>query len=113
LAELIATATEGFPRNPDHCLWTCGLLTQNPVLFGMPPATVTHEECEAFGAERCRYLVTWEDGESDADAARSELVDSLRWPNHRPRRRRDSRSPVPARSPHQPRRRDALPPQGL
>jgi diguanylate cyclase (GGDEF)-like protein len=77
-AELIATATEGFPRNPDHCSWTCGLLTQNPVLFGMPAATVTHDECQAFGAERCRYLVTWEVPDDDAGAHRSELVDSLR-----------------------------------
>jgi diguanylate cyclase (GGDEF)-like protein len=77
-AELIATATEGFTRNADHCAWTCGLLTQNPVLFGMPPATVTHTECQAFGAERCRYLVTWEVGATEADAQRSELVDSLR-----------------------------------
>jgi diguanylate cyclase (GGDEF)-like protein len=76
-AELIATAAEGFPRNPDHCAWTCGLLTQNPVLFGMPPATVTHDECEAFGAERCRYLVTWEVGNSNPDHTPSEIVDSL------------------------------------
>jgi diguanylate cyclase (GGDEF)-like protein len=77
-AELIATATAGFRRNPDHCAWTCGLLTQNPVLFGMPPATVTHEECQAFGAERCRYLVTWEVGDADAGVTDSELVGSLR-----------------------------------
>jgi diguanylate cyclase (GGDEF)-like protein len=77
-AELIATSAEGFPRNADHCAWTCGLLTQNPVLFGMPPATVTHEECEAFGASRCRYLVTWDVPDSDAETGRSEMVDSLR-----------------------------------
>jgi diguanylate cyclase (GGDEF)-like protein len=77
-AELIATAAEGFARNADHCAWTCGLLTQNPVLFGRPPATVTHEECEAYGAERCRYIVRWEVDESDGDIAGSEVVDSLR-----------------------------------
>jgi GAF domain-containing protein len=77
-AELIATASPGFRRSPEHCAWTCGLLTQNPVLFGMPPATVRHEECQAYGAPCCRYHVAWDIGDSETAGARSEMVDSLR-----------------------------------
>jgi diguanylate cyclase (GGDEF)-like protein len=59
-AEIIATAADGFPRSADHCAWTCGLLTQPAILFGLPPAEVEHEECAVHGAPHCRYRVTWE-----------------------------------------------------
>ena len=58
-AEIIAVAAEGFPRDADHCAWTCGLLTQPTILFGLPPASVEHDECAALGAPHCRYRVTW------------------------------------------------------
>jgi diguanylate cyclase (GGDEF)-like protein len=58
-AVLEARSVPGFPRSIDHCAWTCGLLTQPTVLFGLPPATVAHEQCEALGAESCRYTITW------------------------------------------------------
>jgi diguanylate cyclase (GGDEF)-like protein len=58
-AEIVANAIDGFPRTPDHCAYTSGLLTQTTVLFGLPPATVRHDECAAFGAEQCRYHITW------------------------------------------------------
>ncbi len=37
-AEVVATASEGFPRSVEHCAWTCGLLTCPPALFGLSPA---------------------------------------------------------------------------
>jgi diguanylate cyclase (GGDEF)-like protein len=58
-AEIVARVVDGFPRNADHCAWTCGLLTQPTVLFGLAPATVEHEQCEALGGDVCRYRITW------------------------------------------------------
>jgi diguanylate cyclase (GGDEF)-like protein len=65
-AEIVAEAVEGFPRSAEHCAWTCGLLTCTTSLFGLPPASVEHEECQAKGADRCVYHVRWGDPE-DAD----------------------------------------------
>jgi diguanylate cyclase (GGDEF)-like protein len=70
-AEVVAVAGEGFPRSVEHCEWTCGLLTCPPALFGLRPAVVEHEECQAMGAGRCVYHIRWEgvgEGESRADA---------------------------------------------
>lgn len=58
-ADIVAVAVEGFDRSPEHCAWTCGLLSQPTVLFGLPPAKVEHERCAAFGAPACEYRVTW------------------------------------------------------
>jgi diguanylate cyclase (GGDEF)-like protein len=58
-AEITAVAVDGFPRDADHCAWTCGLLTQPTILFGLPPASVEHDQCAALGAPHCRYRVTW------------------------------------------------------
>ncbi len=59
-AQVIATATDGFPRSIEHCSWTCGLMTCMPRLFGLGPAVIQHEECQAMGAPRCVYHVRWE-----------------------------------------------------
>ena len=65
-AELVSTAAPGFRRDADHCAWTCGLLSQPTILFGLPPATVHHERCAAYGAPACEYRVTWPiDGAGD------------------------------------------------
>src|SRR6185437_7139662 len=58
-----------FPRSIEHCAWTSGLLTCPPVLFGLTPGVVEHEECQAMGAERCVYRVTWEPTLSAPDAS--------------------------------------------
>ena len=72
-AVLEARACAGFARSAYHCAWTAGLLTQTPVLFGLPPSTVIHEECAALGAAACRYTITWgtsgEHAGAEADAA--------------------------------------------
>jgi diguanylate cyclase (GGDEF)-like protein len=78
-AKIIATAAPGFPRAADHCAWTCGLLSQPTILFGLPPATVHHEACAAYGAPVCEYLVTWlvetdgAGGESSDETLRGQL----------------------------------------
>ncbi len=59
---------EGFPRNRHHCAWTEGLFTQVPILFGLPAATVEHNQCAVLGASDCIYRVTWDVGSED-DAA--------------------------------------------
>jgi diguanylate cyclase (GGDEF)-like protein len=77
-AEIVATAAPGFPRHPDHCAWTQGLLSQPTVLFGLPPATVEHEECAALGAPDCRYRITWPADPSAGAAPSAEQFDALR-----------------------------------
>ncbi len=77
-AEITATAVEGFPRDPDHCAWTCGLLACTTVLFGLPPAIVEHEECAALGAPRCLYRVIWDAEGAKARADSSDQVLALR-----------------------------------
>jgi diguanylate cyclase (GGDEF)-like protein len=76
-AELVSTAAPGFPRDPDHCAWTCGLLSQPTILFGLPPATVHHERCAAHGAPRCEYRVTWAVHGGDPLAGSTEEIQSL------------------------------------
>jgi diguanylate cyclase (GGDEF)-like protein len=75
-AELTSTAAPGFPRSDDHCAWTCGLLSQPTILFGLPPATVHHEHCAAYGALVCEYRVTWPVGAS-RHGAESEQIAAL------------------------------------
>ena len=77
-ARIHAVAVEGFPRDPSHCAWTCGLLSQPTVLFGLPPATVEHEVCAAFGAPSCEYRVTWAADEADASSEPSVQIQHLR-----------------------------------
>jgi diguanylate cyclase (GGDEF)-like protein len=69
-AEIRAFANPGFTRHRRHCEWTAGLLTQATLLFGLPPATVDEEACQADGAPTCRYRVTWEPADGhDVDPA--------------------------------------------
>ena len=76
--EIVATGLPDYPRSADHCAWTCGLMTQPPVLFDLPPATVTHERCAAFGAPACVYRVTWHTAEAGQAPAPSQQVEALR-----------------------------------
>jgi diguanylate cyclase (GGDEF)-like protein len=86
LAEIVSTPAKEFPRLPEHCAWTCGLLTQAPVLFGLPPAKVQHEECAAYGASACQYRITWDvdalptepGGAGETAAALREQLEAMR-----------------------------------
>jgi diguanylate cyclase (GGDEF)-like protein len=77
-AEIVSTSIPGFSRSADHCAWTCGLLSQPPILFGLPAATVTHECCAAFGAPTCVYRVNWDIGDAAKGVAPSEQLETLR-----------------------------------
>jgi diguanylate cyclase (GGDEF)-like protein len=77
-AEVSATAADGFPRSVEHCAWTCGLLTCTPALFGLAPGVVEHEECQALGAPRCVYRISWDPAPETADDASSGEVVALR-----------------------------------
>jgi diguanylate cyclase (GGDEF)-like protein len=50
----------GFARTVSHCDWAKGLLSQPTVLFGLPPAVVEESECQARGADACRYEISWD-----------------------------------------------------
>ena len=77
-AEIVAVPAPGFIRAADHCAWTCGLLSQPTILFGLPAAHVEHERCAAFGAPACEYRVTWEAEAARDSSESSEQIDQLR-----------------------------------
>jgi diguanylate cyclase (GGDEF)-like protein len=62
-----AVAREGFTRRRAHCDWTTGLLSGPPLLFGLPPAAVEEVECQARGAARCLYSISWDAALAEAD----------------------------------------------
>ena len=66
-AEVRAVAVHGFPRHRHHCEWTIGLLTLTTALFGLKPARVEHPACQAAGAPDCRYHVSWENADVEAE----------------------------------------------
>ena len=76
-AEIRAMANEGFERSAEHCAWTCGLLSQPTLLFGLAPATVEHLRCAAFGAPACEYRVTWSADEARSGSESSQQIEML------------------------------------
>jgi diguanylate cyclase (GGDEF)-like protein len=77
-ADIVAAPAPGFHRHSDHCAWTCGLMTQTTVLFGLPPAKVEHHRCAAFGAPVCEYRITWAAQEAGTGSDSSEQIEQLR-----------------------------------
>jgi diguanylate cyclase (GGDEF)-like protein len=59
-AEIAVSAVPGYQRSVHLCEWVVGLLSQPPVVFGLPAAAVAHDACAAFGAPECRYAVSWQ-----------------------------------------------------
>lgn len=49
----------GYLPSRYDCDYTIGLLSQIPVLFGLPKAAVAHDSCQVRGAAECRYELTW------------------------------------------------------
>jgi diguanylate cyclase (GGDEF)-like protein len=76
-AHIRAVPVAGFERSPDHCAWTGGLLSQPAMLFGLPPATVEHECCAAYGAPACEYRVTWSAEQARSSSESSEQIEVL------------------------------------
>ncbi len=72
-AVLSAEALPGFPRAPEHCAWTEGLLAAAPILYGLDHATVEHDECAALGADRCIYRISWSNEPHHRDGGGQEL----------------------------------------
>ncbi len=66
------------------CDYTAGLLTQVPVLFGRPPASVEHPRCQVHGAAECEYQLKWQRRNGrlrlhrDRSVAAEALLDRLR-----------------------------------
>ncbi|MGH2866065.1 MAG: diguanylate cyclase domain-containing protein [Solirubrobacteraceae bacterium] len=77
-ADIVAVPAPGFSRAADHCDWTCGLLSQPAMLFGLPAATVEHERCAAFGAPACEYRVTWSAEQARSMSESPEQIRQLR-----------------------------------
>lgn len=50
---------EGYRPHRMDCDYTAGLLSQIPVVFGLPVATVLHDECQLRGAPACVYHLRW------------------------------------------------------
>jgi diguanylate cyclase (GGDEF)-like protein len=76
-AVIRAQARPGFERHPLLCDWTAGLLSQPPVLFGLPPGKVVEACCEPRGDDHCLYTVTWDADRAAKAADPHELVTAL------------------------------------
>jgi diguanylate cyclase (GGDEF)-like protein len=50
---------EGHVPSRHDCNYTQGILSQVTVLFGRPPAMITHGQCQVDGADECVYVVRW------------------------------------------------------
>src|SRR3954453_5702506 len=50
--------------HPGDCDLNIGYLSAAPVLFGLPPARVSHPVCARDGGDTCVYDIRWEDGAS-------------------------------------------------
>ena len=66
-AVIRAKARPGFERHRHLCDFTAGMMSQPPVLFGLPPAIVEESRCELRGDDHCLYVATW-DAERAASA---------------------------------------------
>jgi diguanylate cyclase (GGDEF)-like protein len=50
---------DGYQPHRMDCDYTAGLMSQIPVVFGLPAATVLHDECQVRGAPACVYHLRW------------------------------------------------------
>jgi diguanylate cyclase (GGDEF)-like protein len=76
-AVIRARARNSSTRHPHMCDWTRGLLSQPPVLFGLPPADVEETECAARGGDYCCYTITWDAEQAATAADPQELITAL------------------------------------
>ena len=69
---------DGRRPSPFDCDYTRGLLVQAPAVFGLPPAVVSHQQCQVRGADTCRYEVKWRPARSRwrRGAARDGVLES-------------------------------------
>lgn len=57
---VIYRVRDEYPLSRHDCDYTFGLLTQVPVLFGLPPATIDHGRCQVRGDTECVYRLRWQ-----------------------------------------------------
>jgi len=72
-----AYSRPGYARPRHMCNWTAGMLSQNTVLFGLPPGAVTESECQVDGAPHCTYTVTWDAALAEGAADPQQLITAL------------------------------------
>ena len=77
LAVVRAKARPGFTRHRHLCDWTQGMMSQPPVLFGLPPAEVDESACEVRGDDHCLYTVRWDADRAARAVDPQELVTTL------------------------------------
>ena len=58
-ATLRYTLHDGYEHSRLDCRYAQGLIGSVPEIFGLPPATVQHHECESDGAAACVYELRW------------------------------------------------------
>jgi diguanylate cyclase (GGDEF)-like protein len=51
---------DGYQHSRLDCDYAQGLITNVPVIFGLPPARIRHDECESDGHSACLYQLTWD-----------------------------------------------------
>jgi diguanylate cyclase (GGDEF)-like protein len=54
------TLHPGYQHSRLDCIYAQGLFSVVPVVFGLPPAQIEHDECESDGHPACIYRVTWD-----------------------------------------------------
>ncbi|MCW2739785.1 MAG: Diguanylate cyclase protein [Blastococcus sp.] len=54
------TLHPGYEHSRLDCIYAQGLFSVVPVVFGLPPAQIEHDECESDGHPACVYRVSWE-----------------------------------------------------
>lgn len=54
------TLRPGFEPSRLDCDYTYGLMSVIPSVFGLPKATVVHDECQVLGAPACVYRLRWQ-----------------------------------------------------
>jgi diguanylate cyclase (GGDEF)-like protein len=64
-ATVVARSRDGQPRHRSLCLFTMGVISQVTPLFGLPRAMVSEHQCQAKGADHCRYEVRWDPVSTD------------------------------------------------
>ncbi|MBA2624072.1 MAG: EAL domain-containing protein [Acidimicrobiia bacterium] len=75
-AILSATSAAGFPRFPELCGFTAGLLNHAPEIFGFSHHRVVEEACETRGDSQCVFRVTWSGAQpADESAERARFLE--------------------------------------
>jgi hypothetical protein len=67
----------GFSPHRLMCDYVLGMLSQPPVLFGLPAAAVEETQCQLRGDDACRYEVSWDADHAARAADPQQLITAL------------------------------------